>query len=87
MVLFGALRRLGAVQNPILPIYREREVGFIVRQAGVDAAGRALGVAGLRLRGDGRRRHRRDQGTEVLVSDRSLPEGDPATLPPRPTTT
>src|SRR5918995_4176886 len=33
MVLFGALRRLGAVQNPILPIYREREVGFIVRQA------------------------------------------------------
>ncbi|HEX8804166.1 MAG TPA: AMP-binding protein, partial [Acidimicrobiales bacterium] len=27
MVLFGALRRLGAVQNPILPIYREREVG------------------------------------------------------------
>ena len=22
MVLFGALRRLGAVQNPILPIYR-----------------------------------------------------------------
>src|SRR5690606_12052958 len=32
MVLFGALRRLGAVQNPILPIYREREVGFIVGQ-------------------------------------------------------
>ncbi|HEX6423700.1 MAG TPA: AMP-binding protein, partial [Acidimicrobiales bacterium] len=36
MVLFGALRRVGAVQNPILPIYREREVGFIVRQAGTD---------------------------------------------------
>src|ERR671910_3901234 len=33
MVLFGALRRLGAVQNPIIPMYREREVGFIVRQA------------------------------------------------------
>src|SRR6266536_5983789 len=33
MVLLGALRRLGAVQNPILPIYREREVGFVVQEA------------------------------------------------------
>src|SRR5437667_1825153 len=33
MVLVCALSRLGAVQNPILPIYREREVGFIARQA------------------------------------------------------
>ncbi len=34
MVLVGGLARLGAVQNPILPIYREREVGFVARQAG-----------------------------------------------------
>src|SRR5699024_8909477 len=33
MVLVGGLARLGAVQNPILPIYREREVGFVTRQA------------------------------------------------------
>src|SRR5688500_5866163 len=33
MVLVGALARLQAVQNPILHIYREREVGFIIRQA------------------------------------------------------
>src|SRR6266508_3869156 len=33
MALMGALRRLGAVQNPILPIYREREVGFVVQEA------------------------------------------------------
>jgi acyl-CoA synthetase (AMP-forming)/AMP-acid ligase II len=32
--LVGGLARLGAVQNPILPIYREREVGFVVREAG-----------------------------------------------------
>src|SRR5688500_913183 len=32
-VLVGALCRLGAIQNPILPIYREREVGFIAKQA------------------------------------------------------
>src|SRR3954447_3852032 len=34
MVLVGGLARIGAVQNPILPIYRDREVGFVVREAG-----------------------------------------------------
>lgn len=34
MTLVGGLARLGAVQNPILPIYRDREVGFVVREAG-----------------------------------------------------
>jgi cyclohexanecarboxylate-CoA ligase len=84
MVLMGALRRLGAVQNPILPIHREREVGFVVEQArprllvvpstwkGFDfeAMARTL-TAGT--------------ATEVLVADRTLPEGDPASLPPAPT--
>src|SRR5207245_5887410 len=32
MVLVGALSRLGAVQNPIIPIYRGREVRFVARQ-------------------------------------------------------
>ena len=31
VVLVGALSRIGAVQNPILPILRAKEVGFIVR--------------------------------------------------------
>ncbi len=34
IVLVAALSRLGAVQNPMLPIYRQREVGFITKQAG-----------------------------------------------------
>jgi acyl-CoA synthetase (AMP-forming)/AMP-acid ligase II len=34
MVLLGALARVGAVQNPLLPIYGTREVAFITRQAG-----------------------------------------------------
>ena len=34
LVLVGALARLGAVQNPILPIYRHREVGFVTKQTG-----------------------------------------------------
>src|SRR3954454_7546329 len=32
-LLVLALARLGAIQNPMLPIYREREVGFDTRQA------------------------------------------------------
>ena len=86
-VLFGALRRLGAVQNPIIPIYREREVGFIVRQAeptlmlvpsewrGFDYAAMAVAVT------DGTK-------TRVVVADRapgrSLPEADASGLPQPP---
>ncbi|MBV8161786.1 MAG: AMP-binding protein, partial [Acidimicrobiia bacterium] len=31
-VLVAALSRLGAVQNPVMPIYRQREVDFVTRQ-------------------------------------------------------
>ena len=34
VVLSVALSRLGAVQNPIIHLYREREVGFALRQTG-----------------------------------------------------
>lgn len=33
LVVHQAAQRCGAVSNPIVPIYREREVGFILRQA------------------------------------------------------
>jgi acyl-CoA synthetase (AMP-forming)/AMP-acid ligase II len=84
MVLVAALARLQAVQNPILPIYREREVGFIVPQAqtkllivpstfrGFDFAAMARGIA------------EKAGGVEVLLADRVLPEADPSTLPPAP---
>jgi acyl-CoA synthetase (AMP-forming)/AMP-acid ligase II len=36
LVLAAALSRLGAIQNPIIPIYREREVAHIVDEASVD---------------------------------------------------
>ena len=84
IVLVGALSRLGAVQNPILPIYREREVGFIARQAkskilfvpsnfrGFDFAAMANGIAAD------------VKGLRVMICDRNLPEGDPATLPAAP---
>ncbi len=36
IVLSLALARLGAVQNPIIHLYREREVGFALRQTGAE---------------------------------------------------
>ena len=87
-VLVLALARLGAIQNPMLPIYREREVGFITRQAkskllvvpstwaGFDFEAMAKGIASAI----------KDEGgsLEVLVADKALPQGDPSTLPPPP---
>jgi cyclohexanecarboxylate-CoA ligase len=81
LVLVAALARLGAVQNPILPFLREREVGFIVRQLrarllivptvfrGFDHAAMARTLA------------REAAGLDVVVTDGALPDGDPAALP------
>ena len=85
VVLSMALSRLGAVQNPIIHLYREREVGFALRQTGASLfvipgtwrdtdfaaiAERALAGAPAR--------------PTILTIDAGLPEGDPATLPPPP---
>ena len=87
MILTGALARLGAVQNPILPIYREREVDFAVGQTkarllavpsefrGFDYASMARGIASQR------------RELEVLIVDGGLPDGDPSSLPPPPEAT
>ena len=80
IVLVAALSRLGAVQNPILPMHRRREVGFVTAQAetellivpstwnGFDYEEMATDIAIA---------HR---GMKVLVSDRTLPQGDSTML-------
>ena len=86
ILLSFALSRLGAVQNPIIHIYRHREVGFCIAQTaarfvftpgewgGFDYAAMATEVsAGLA-----------DPPT-VLDGYADLPHGDPSTLPPAPT--
>jgi acyl-CoA synthetase (AMP-forming)/AMP-acid ligase II len=82
LILAAALARLGAVQNPILPIYREREVGFAVRQAGakrlvVPSTFRGFdhGAMARALAGE-------TPGLQPLLVDDVLPAGEPATLPP-----
>jgi cyclohexanecarboxylate-CoA ligase len=82
-VLVAALARLGAVQNPLLPILGLRELRFTTAQTGA----RLLVVPSTwRGRAYADEAHEVAAGTElaVLVADRSLPEGDPATLPPTP---
>ncbi len=81
LILMAALARLGAAQNPIIPILRHRDVGLIVREAragtivvrsvfnGFDYAAMAREVTS-------------DTDVSVLVD--ALPTGDPATLPPPP---
>ena len=79
-----ALARLGVVQNPLVMMLREREVGFICRQArsrwllvppafrGTDHRAMADSVA------------RSVPGLRVLLMDGPLPSGDPLTLPAPP---
>lgn len=81
MVLTAALSRLGAVQNPILPIYRQKELGFVVRQTGAKLLAVPTEWRGVDFKGMAEE-ITAGTPTEVLVCDRSLPEGDPSTLPP-----
>jgi acyl-coenzyme A synthetase/AMP-(fatty) acid ligase len=80
-----ALARLGAVQNPIIHIYREREVRYVLQDSGAslflvpgewrgfDYSAMAKGiVADL------------DRPVQIVEAYDTLPEGDPSTLPPPP---
>ncbi len=86
LVLVGALARLGATQNPILPIYRKREVGFVARQAGTKLLVVPTTWKGFDFGGMAEEIAAEVDGLAVLRCDRSLPEGDPATLPTPPAT-
>jgi len=85
IVLSMALARLGVVQNPIIHIYREREVAFALAQTGAEfffVPGVWKGfdyVAMADKSGAGL-----DRPPTVVVAYDSLPEGDPATLAPPP---
>src|SRR5690606_11718591 len=79
--------RLGARQNPILHIFREREVGFCTRQTGAKllVVPTEFGGFDFKAMADGIAAD--IGGVEVLTCDRSLPEADPAAvgLPDPPT--
>ena len=86
IVLSMALARLGALQNPIIHIYRQREVAFALRQTGAahvfvpgewrgfDYAGMVADIAGGM-----------ETPPAVHSTSAGLPEGDPSGLPSPPT--
>lgn len=92
LVLLAALARLGAVQNPIIPMLREREVRFITREVGTEVlivadSWRGFDHAALA------NQLAAEHPMKVIViavngpldaDTMLLPVGDPATLPPRP---
>jgi acyl-CoA synthetase (AMP-forming)/AMP-acid ligase II len=82
LVLTGALARLGAVQNPMLPIYREREMTFVARQFApsvwfVPSEWRGFAYADVARSIVG-------TSTAIVPCERGepLPNGNPAVLPP-----
>jgi cyclohexanecarboxylate-CoA ligase len=83
VVLMAALARLDAVQNPIIPIMREREVTYITGEAQSD-----LVVAPATFRGFSHRAMldaiAASQGFDILECDVALPRADPAALPALP---
>ena len=85
VVLSIALARLGAVQNPIIHLYREREVGFALRQTGaslfvIPGTWRDTDFAGLAERAlEGAQ-----PPPEILSIENGLPEADPVVLPTPP---
>jgi acyl-CoA synthetase (AMP-forming)/AMP-acid ligase II len=87
LVLVCALARIGAVQNPLLPLYRERELGFAARQVRprllvVPRVFRGFDHEALARRVAGELAREGAPACRVLVCDRALPAGDPAVLAP-----
>ncbi len=87
LVLCAALARLGALQNPILPILREREVAFIARQIGARHLFVPRTFRGFDFTAMARDVAAQQPGLAVHCVDDGLPSGDPATLPPAPAAT
>ncbi|MEU8757933.1 AMP-binding protein [Streptomyces sp. NPDC048659] len=81
-VLSFALARLGAVQTPVIPFYRDKEVGFALRESGAEF----FAVPGVWRGFDhtGMARRLGARGVFEAYEPDALPDGDPAVLPPPP---
>ncbi|MEU5437828.1 AMP-binding protein [Streptomyces sp. NPDC020719] len=80
VLLSFALARLGAVQSPVIPFYRDREVGFALRESGAEF----FAVPGAWRGFDHAAMARRLGARGVFPAYDVLPDGDPAVLPPPP---
>ena len=82
VLVTAALARLDAIQSPVLHLYREKELGFVMRHTRAELVivagewkGFDYGAMADKLAGE------MDPAPRVLTLA-DLPEGDPSTLPP-----
>ncbi|MFG3528897.1 class I adenylate-forming enzyme family protein [Streptomyces sp. NPDC047917] len=83
VLLSFALTRIGAVQSPVIPFYRDREVGFALRESKAEffaVPGTWRGFDHTAMAG----RLTADRPVTVFEAYASLPDGDPSVLPPPP---
>ncbi|MGW1806569.1 class I adenylate-forming enzyme family protein [Streptomyces sp. NPDC002078] len=80
VVLSFALARLGAVQSPVIPFYRDREVGFALRESRAEF----FAVPGVWRGHDHLEMARRLGAKGVFEAYDTLPDGDPSVLPAPP---
>ncbi|MFE6481683.1 class I adenylate-forming enzyme family protein [Streptomyces sp. NPDC057757] len=79
-LLSFALARIGAVQSPVIPFYRDREVGFALRESGAEF----FAVPGEWRGFDHGAMARRLGAKGVFEAYDRLPDGDPSVLPAPP---
>jgi acyl-CoA synthetase (AMP-forming)/AMP-acid ligase II len=79
-LLSFALARLGAVQSPVIPFYRDREVGFALQESKAEF----FAVPGEWRGFDHTGMARRLGARGVFEAYEALPDGDPAVLPAAP---
>ncbi|MET9606308.1 AMP-binding protein [Streptomyces sp. NPDC006512] len=80
VLLSLALARIGAVQSPVIPFYRDREVGFALRESKAEF----FAVPGVWRGFDHTALAARLGARGVFEAYDRLPDGDPAVLPPPP---
>ncbi|MEU6282345.1 AMP-binding protein [Streptomyces sp. NPDC047028] len=80
VLLSFALARLGAVQSPVIPFYRDREVGFALRESKAEY----FAVPGVWRGHDHTEMARRLGARGVFEAYDDLPDGDPVVLPAPP---
>ncbi|MEU8973868.1 AMP-binding protein [Streptomyces monashensis] len=82
VLLSFALARLGAVQSPVIPFYRDREVGFALRGSRAEF----FAVPGVWRGHDHTEMARRlgAKGIFEAYDGNTLPDGDPSSLPAPP---
>lgn len=79
-LLSFALARVGAVQSPVIPFYRDREVGFALRESKAEF----FAVPGTWRGFDHTAMARRLGARNVFEAYGELPDGDPSVLPAPP---